>query len=151
MRRQNLAVVAAKAAILGFALQAGHAAAQTPIDTFSNFAWREIGPAACMDRAARSMGPTLAAFGLGTAEVTANSFRVLGRTDDLNIFVYCFADDETAALDGATARRVLVAIYVSTSRGPVGGAIRDHLAGCMETGACPPGGANAPAPARVKP
>ena len=150
MRRQSIKSAAA-AVILGLGLQAGPAAAQTVVDTFSNFAWRDISPAACMDRAARSMGPTLAAFGLGSAEVTASSFRVLGRTDDLHIFVYCFADDETAALDGATARRVLVAIYVSTSRGLIGGDVRDYIAGCMEAGACPSGAAGAPAPARLKP
>lgn len=151
MRRQTLVGAATAAVMLASALQAGHAAAQAAVDTFSNFAWRDIAPPACMSRAAQSMGPTLAAFGLASAEVSTNNFRVLGRTSDVNIFVYCFADDETAALDGATARRVLVAIYVSTSRGPVGGDIRDYLAQCMETGACPPGGANAAAPARVKP
>lgn len=151
MRRQTLAGAATSIAIACSALQTGQAAAQTAVDTFSNFAWRDVSPSACMGRATQSMGTTLAAFGLGAAEVTANNFRVLGRTDDLNVFVYCFADDETAALDGATARRVLVAIYVSTSRGSIGSDIRDYLAGCMETGACPAGTANAPAPARIKP
>lgn len=151
MRRQTLVGAAAAAALLGSALQAGHAAAQAAVDTFSNFAWRDIAPSACMGRATQSVGATLTAFGFGTAEVTANNFRVLGRTDDLNVFVYCFADDETPALDGATARRVLVAIYVSTSRGPVGGEIRDYLAGCMETGACPPLAGGPPPPTRLKP
>jgi hypothetical protein len=151
MRRRTLAGAATAAVMLASAMQAGHAAAQATVDTFSNFAWRDIAPSACLDRAAQSMGPTLTAFGVVSGEVSANNLRVLGRTSDLNVFVYCFADDETAALDGATARRVLVAIYVSTSRGPIGGDIRNYLAQCMETGACPPGAANAIAPGRVKP
>lgn len=151
MRRQTLVGAATAIVIAGSALQAGQAAAQATVDTFSNFAWRDFSPSACMGRATQSLGATVAAFGLGAAEVTANNFRVLGRTDDLNVFVYCFADDETAALDGATARRVLVAIYVSTSRGTLGSDIRDYLAGCMETGACPPLAGGAPPPARPKP
>lgn len=136
-------------AALCSSLFAGGSAAQTAaVDTFSNFAWRGISASTCTNRAAQSVGAAIAAFAVTGANFDTNNYRVLAQTDELNVFIYCFADDNTPAFDGAGASRVLVAIYVSTSRGTIGGAIRDFLAGCMETGACPAGAA---APARLKP
>lgn len=146
MRNRVFTTLAAGAALLSAGLGATGAAAQAAVDTYSNFAWRGLTPPACAARASASVDAVAAAFGVAGAQYDTNTFRVLARTDDLNIFIYCFADDGTPAFDGPGASRVLVAIYVSTSRGAVGGEMRDFLAACMEAGICPGGPTVRPKP-----
>lgn len=137
MRNRLFTTLAAGAALLSAGLGATGAAAQAAVDTYSNFAWRGLTSPACLGRASASVDAVVAAFGIAGAQYDTNTFRVLARTNDLNIFVYCFADDGTPAFDAPGASRVLVAIYVSTSRGAVGSEMRDFLAACMEAGVCP--------------
>lgn len=141
MRKRALSSLLIGAAVASFA-GSGSASAQAIVDTFGNFAWRDISVSDCISRAGLSVDAATSAFAVADVAVDANSFRVRATTDDLNVFIYCFGDDDTTALDGPGATRVMVSIYVSTLRGTVGGQIRDFLAACMETGTCPP--ANAP-------
>lgn len=132
-RTAGIALLAA----LGIGAGAAPAAAQQSVETFSNFRWATITPAVCLSDARTAINAAIAGFGLGGVVVGDDTWYVEAGAADLNLWVYCVADDDTADVDGAGAKRVLVVINVNTARPGVGSDLRDFLAECMET-ACPP-------------
>src|SRR5690606_17487108 len=58
-------VAVALAAALAFGATAGAAHAQQPVETYSNFRWAHVSPAACIADARHAIAATVAGFALG--------------------------------------------------------------------------------------
>ncbi|MCW5718781.1 MAG: hypothetical protein KIS68_13220 [Bauldia sp.] len=129
------AAIAALATIAIGAATTG-ASAQQGVETYSNFRWANISPATCLMDARTAVNAAISGFGLGGMITDEDTWYVEAGTEDLNLWVYCVADDDTPDVDYPGAKRVLVVINVNTSRPNVGSNIRDFLAECMEFG-CP--------------
>ncbi|MCC6736650.1 MAG: hypothetical protein IT534_11070 [Bauldia sp.] len=132
MRSAALALVAA----LAFGASSGGASAQQAVETYNNFRWSAVSPAACLADARTAVNAAISGFGLGGIVTGEDTWYVEAGADDLNLWVYCVADDDTPEVDAPGAKRVLVVINVNTSRPNLGSDIRDFLAECMEFG-CP--------------
>lgn len=112
------------------------ASAQQAVETYSNFRWADVSPATCLADARAAVNGAISGFRLTGMLTGEDTWYVEAGTEDLNLWVYCVADDETPDVDYPGAKRVLVVINVNTSRLNVGSDIRDFLAECMEFG-CP--------------
>lgn len=141
---------AATAALATLAIGAATtgASAQAAVETYSNFRWANVSPAACLADARTAVNAAISGFGLGGMLTGEDTWYVEAGADDLNLWVYCVADDDTPDVDHPGAKRVLVVINVNTSRLNVGSDIRDFLAECMEFG-CPTRTVAAPATERI--
>lgn len=128
--------IATLAAALTFAGGASSASAQATVETYNNFRWADVSPAICLGDARIAVNGAIATFGLGGMVTGEDTWYVETGAEDLNLWVYCIADDDTPDVDGPAAKRVLIVINVNTSRPNVGADIRDYLAECMEFG-CP--------------
>ncbi|MGV8840656.1 MAG: LCCL domain-containing protein [Bauldia sp.] len=129
---------AATALLAAFAIAGGASAAsaQATVETYNNFRWADVSPAACLGDARIAVNAAIAGFGLGGMVTGEDTWYVETGAEDLNLWIYCIADNDTPDVDAPGAKRVLVVINVNTSRPNVGSDIRDFLAECMEFG-CP--------------
>lgn len=143
MSLRTAAITALATLAVGAAGTTG-ASAQQAVETYSNFRWAPISPAACLADARTSVNAAISGFGLGGILTGDDTWFVEAGADDLNLWVYCIADDDTFDVDNPGAKRVLVVINVNTSRPNVGADIRDFLAECMEDGCRPMAAAGPP-------
>lgn len=132
-------------------LLASGAAAQAGFSYYADFLWRPMTQASCFDRASQSIDAAISSFATGEMTLRQDAWFASARSDDLSLWVYCVADDETENLVNATTGRILVVITVITNR-PADYAlgIRDFLSECMATGDCA-GQAAKPAPTAAAP
>lgn len=113
------------------------ASAQTVVDTYVNYTWRTISQTTCLARAVDAIDRVIDLFDLPNTTTREDEWYVLGDADDPNFWVFCIPDDDTDNLVGPNAKRVMVSISVSTTRGDeLGEGIRDFLTECV-AGACP--------------
>lgn len=132
------ALLSVAATIAAAAMSVGAAAQTRTIETTTLPRWQSIGHAACMERAAMAVEAAIRGFALPRADVRVAEWFVLGQNDGINLWIECIADDDTTALAGPGAERVLMVVFVASDRSRLGDDIATFLGECMLEGVCPP-------------
>ena len=126
------------AALMAFAFVSattmGARAQQDEVIAYVNFTWHNYSQAECLDLGETAVNEAILEFGITDATTRVTEWSVLGRTSDVNFWVFCVVDDDD--LVDAAANRVLAVTSVNSGRPDIDGALRDFLAECM-FGACP--------------
>lgn len=137
MRINRLAGLTAAFAIFGSAILPSAAQPQNAaISTFTDFAWRTMTQATCVERAVATINAAVAQFPLTGMTTRQDSWYAVGEGPDTDIWVDCVADDDTNTMINAQVDRMLVIVIVNTLRGDFGSGLRDFVGDCMASGNC---------------
>ena len=106
------------------------------ISTSTDFAWRTLTQAACVERAVATINAAMAQFPLTGMTIREDVWYVVGEGPDTDIWIDCVADDDTNNVVNAQVDRMLVIVIVNSLRADFAPGIRDFVGDCMGSGTC---------------